>query len=179
MEVIVLSFPFFSFFLFFFTFPLLYFVFFLLFQFVFTFFYLCFTFIFLYVPFTFLLLFFFFLFLFLKNWRSLFPGMGFLITMLTSISFLDSFTVIFWKLRRSKDFNKLYLEYCFEDTGLQRYPLSTKDFCIFLIRTSIIKRQFFEGLIFVFFWFHFSSGQGGLKEKQESDGSKSKKYQKS
>ena len=41
--------------------------------------------------------------------------------------------------------------YYFEDTGLQRYPLSTKDFCNFLERTPIRNRQFFEGLNFRFF----------------------------
>ena len=55
----------------------------------------------------------------------------------------------------SKDFRKLYLgvqifKHYFEDTGLQRYPLSTKDFCIFFIGLSIWNRQFFCWFIFPF-----------------------------
>ena len=99
-------------------------------------------------------------------------GGGFLITMLTLISFSNSFK--FWKLRRSKDFRKLYLgvqifEYYVEDTGLQRYPLSTKDFCNFSIRTSIRNRPFlspfFEGLNFLFLVISFYFRTGRVERK--------------
>ena len=47
-----------------------------------------------------------------------------------------------------KDVKKLYLgvqifTHYFEDTGLQRYPLSTKDVCNFFIGSSIWNRPFF------------------------------------
>ena len=48
----------------------------------------------------------------------------------------------------SKDFRKLYLgvkifKHYFEDTGLQRYPLSTKDFCNFFYRIINLKSTIF------------------------------------
>ena len=58
----------------------------------------------------------------------------------------------------SKDFRKLYVgvqifKHYFEDTGLQRYPLSTKDFCIFFFKNRIINLKstiFFVGSFFTF-----------------------------
>ena len=55
--------------------------------------------------------------------------------------------------RNFRDFRKLYLgvqifPYYFGDNGLQRYPLSTKDFCNFFIGLSIWNRPFFCWFIF-------------------------------
>ena len=57
--------------------------------------------------------------------------------------------------RNFRDFRKLYLggqifPYYFGDSGLQRYPLSTKDFCNFFIGLSIWNRPFFCWFIFPF-----------------------------
>ena len=69
----------------------------------------------------------------------------------------------------SKDFRKLYLgvqifKHYFEDTGLQRYPLSTKDFRIFFFLNP--DYQFEIGNFFVGSFFHFwGFGLGGFKRR--------------
>ena len=71
----------------------------------------------------------------------------------------------------SKDFRKLYLgvqifPYYFGDSGLQRYPLSTKDFCNFFIGLSIWNRPFFLLVHFSIFWDLDWEGSNGDHKKK-------------
>ena len=73
----------------------------------------------------------------------------------------------------SKDFRKLYLgvqifKHYFEDTGLQRYPLSMKDFCNFFNRIINLKSAIFLLVHFSIFgdldW-EGSNGDQTIKKK--------------